>query len=74
MIENVMEFKIQLYFYLNLLKDANQKVIFLLQIVKNNSQLQNDVLEAKSKIERDKDQIALVLRTYELKNKSNLTN
>ena len=74
MIQNVMEFKMQLHFYLNLLKDAHQKVTFLLQISKNNVQLQGKLLEVKSKIEKNKEQIALVLRTYELKNKSNSVN
>ena len=69
MIANVTGFKNQLDFYLNTLKDCNQKLSFMEQSNKSNAPIMNKIFDLKNKIDNNKKQIELLLRMYELKTK-----
>ncbi len=69
MIADITDFKSQLDFYLNTLKNCDQKIIFMLQSTKENETIANSLQDMRSKLENNKKQIELLLRMYELKTK-----
>ena len=70
MIVGISDFKSQLDFYLNQLKECDQKISFLLNVKKTDESIVNQRQSLKLKLDNNKSQIALLLRIYDLKSKT----
>ena len=70
MIVGISDFKSQLDFYLNQLKECDQKISFLLNVKKTDESIVNQLQSLKLKLDNNKSQIALLLRIYDLKSKT----
>ena len=70
MIVGISDFKPQLDYYLNQLNDCDQKISFLLNVKKTDESIVNRLQSLKLKLDNNKNQIALLLRMFDLKSKT----
>ena len=72
MLIDVLEFKQQIDTYLNILKDCERKITFILRTYNSNESILRTVYQLEDNVINNKKTIELLLRMYDLKSKTNL--